>query len=499
MAAMAADAIGSEPPAPAAGTLPHAAIFPFMSKGHTIPLLHLARLLHRRRLATFTFFTTPLNAPFIRASLDDLLPLPAVVELPFPRDAPGLSPGVESTDQLPSMSDFNAFCRATERLREPFERALAALQPPAAFLVSDSFHFCTADSAAAFGIPRLVFDGMGWFARTVSSLVGIGRPHAGLNSDVQPFQVPGFPQIWITKADFPPPLDDPDSRSPEKDFILEVIEATAKSRGIIGNSFHDMEAAFSEHWNRHFPTKGWSVGPLCLAALAPEAPSLPAKYAEWLDARLAAGRPVLYVSFGTQAEISPQQLQELAAALENSGLDFFWVVRPKDGAAAGAQFEERVAGKGLVTREWIPQVGALCHGAVRGFLSHCGWNSVLESVCAGVPILAWPIMADQHLNAKLVVEELGLGLRLQSADGRRGGLVTRERIEEWARELLLGPKGMEAATKIAELSVAARRAMEQGGSSWCSLEELVKEVCGEKELRRPANGPSQVPAAAIAG
>ncbi|MQM17638.1 hypothetical protein Taro_050612 [Colocasia esculenta] len=77
------------------------------------------------------------------------------------------------------------------------------------------------------------------------------RPHVGLVSDV-----PGFPQIWLTKADFPLPLDDPDSRGPEKDFLLEVIEATAKSRGIIGNSFHDMEAAFSEHWNRHFPTKG---------------------------------------------------------------------------------------------------------------------------------------------------------------------------------------------------------------------------------------------------
>ncbi|MQM17639.1 hypothetical protein Taro_050613 [Colocasia esculenta] len=175
MAAMAADTIGSEPPTPTIGTLPHVSIFPFISKGHTIPLLHLTRLLHRRCLATFTFFTTPLNAPFIRASLDDLLPPPAVVELPFFRDAPGLSPGVESTDQLPSMSDFNAFCRATERLREPFERALVTLQPPATFLVSDSFQFCSVDSAAAFGIPRLVFDEMGWFARTVSALVGVGR------------------------------------------------------------------------------------------------------------------------------------------------------------------------------------------------------------------------------------------------------------------------------------------------------------------------------------
>ncbi|MQL90649.1 hypothetical protein Taro_023243 [Colocasia esculenta] len=335
MAAMAADTIGSEPPAPTAGTLPLVAIFPFISKGHTIPLLHLARLLHRRRLATFTFFTTPLNAPFIRASLNDLLPPPAVVELPFSRDAPGLSPGVESTGQLPSMSDFNAFCRATERLREPFKRALAALQPPAAFLVSDSFHFLTVDSAAAFGIPRLVFDGMGWFVQTVSTLVGVGMPHAGLISNVKPFQVPGFPQIWLTKADFPPPLDDPDSHGLEKDFPLEVIEATAKSRGIIRNSFHDMEAAFSEHWNRHFPIKGWSVGPLCLAAVALEAGGGGA--------------------------------------------------RPRSPAVVG------------------------------------GWET-------------W---------------------RLQSEDGRHG-----------------------------ELSVTARRVMEHGGSSWCSLEEMVKEVCGKKELRR---------------
>lgn len=182
-------------------------------------------------------------------------------------------------------------------------------------------------------------------------------------------------------------------------------------------------------------------------------------------------RPVLYVAFGTQAEIPPAQLVEIGIGLERSGVDFLWVVRGKE-VELGDGFEER----GMVVREWVEQREILEHEIVKGFLSHCGWNSVLESICAEVPILAWPMIAEQQLNAKMVVEELGIGLRVEE-DGRVGGVVGRERVREMVRELMVGERGKEVGKKVKELGEKAKRCVEEGGSSWCSLGLMLDEVC----------------------
>lgn len=116
---------------------------------------------------------------------------------------------------------------------------------------------------------------------------------------------------------------------------------------------------------------------------------------------------------------------------------------------------------------------------MKGFLSHCGWNSVLESMCAGVPILAWPMMADQPLNAKMVEEELKIGLRIDGPPFRGGGsgLVRWEEVERKVRKLMEGEGGDEARRKVREMAEAARQAMEEGGSSWHALNSVINEIC----------------------
>ncbi|CAA6674864.1 unnamed protein product [Spirodela intermedia] len=392
--------------------LPHVALFPFMSKGHINPLLHLACVLHRRRLATFTFFTTPGNSPYVRSALVGVDPVAGgIVELSFPVDNPGIPAGVESTDELPSMSLFLDFVNATKRLRPEFELALGAIRPRPSLLISDGFLGWTVESARDLGIRRLSSYGMGFHTMTVNSLLLITRPHASISSEGSPSKYP--------------------ASYPLGDFVREQEKFDTQSFGLVMNSFYEMEAAYADHWHRHF-TKAWCVGPLLLGL--PEERSLRGKCAEWLDARAAEGRPVLYVSFGTQAELPVALVEEVAAGLENSGADFLWVQRRKESSG----FAEMAGGRGLVASEWVPQTGVLAHAAVKGFLSHCGWNSVLESVCAGVPILALPLMADQPLNAKFVVEELGIGQRVRTVDGTRRDLVKREDIEEMVRELLAG-------------------------------------------------------------
>lgn len=134
----------------------------------------------------------------------------------------------------------------------------------------------------------------------------------------------------------------------------------------------------------------------------------------WLNTR--APRSVLYISFGSFATHGAPQLLELALGLEASNCSFLWLARPPNAgrmsAASGSPvsiteflppgFEERIEGRGKCYSGWAPQTRILKHPAVGGFLSHCGWNSTLEAVCSGVPLLAWPITAEQHLNRRFV-------------------------------------------------------------------------------------------------
>lgn len=135
----------------------------------------------------------------------------------------------------------------------------------------------------------------------------------------------------------------------------------------------------------------------------------------WLNERQAP-HSVLYILFGSFATHSAPQLLELAQGLEASGCSFLWLVRPPDApgisAATGSPvsiseflppgFQERTKDRGMCYSGWAPQTRILKHPAVGGFMSHCGWNSTLEAVCSGVPMLAWPLTSEQHLNCRCV-------------------------------------------------------------------------------------------------
>ncbi|KAG2543538.1 hypothetical protein PVAP13_9NG751677 [Panicum virgatum] len=150
---------------------------------------------------------------------------------------------------------------------------------------------------------------------------------------------------------------------------------------------------------------------------------------KFLDSKPAAS--VLYVSFGSQNTIPASQMMELERGLEASGRPFIWAVRPPvefDGTEEFRAewlpdgFEDRVAAaaQGVVVRRWAPQVAILAHASTGAFLSHCGWNSVLESLWHGVPVVGWPLLADQVFDSRML-EELGVGMEV--ASGRMfGGL-----------------------------------------------------------------------------
>ncbi|KAG2643199.1 hypothetical protein PVAP13_2KG314100 [Panicum virgatum] len=367
--------------------LPHVAVFPLMAKGHTIPLLDLACLLRRRGLAAVTLLTTPGNAAFARAALlaggvgagGDA----AVVELPFPA---GHAPaGGESAEGVASASSFAAFAEATSPLRPRFEDALEAMRPPAGLLVADGFLYWAHASAAALGVPSVSFLGTSAFAHVVRDACVRDKPgasaqgHDDASTTGGTYTVPEFPDLRFSLADLVPPPP-----PPLMELDAKMAVAVAASHGVIMNTFHDLEGRYIEHWNRQIGPRAWPIGPqLCLARQSTsDAHASRPPWMLWLDEKAAAGRTVLYISLGTLAVIPEVQLKQVADGLERAGVDFLWAVRPNN-ADLGMGFEERVEGRGNVVREWVDQRDILGHSCVRGFLSHCGWNSVLESVAAG--------------------------------------------------------------------------------------------------------------------
>ncbi|KAJ9540972.1 hypothetical protein OSB04_027478 [Centaurea solstitialis] len=454
---------------------PHFVIFPFMSKGHTIPLLHLSRLLFHRRIK-LTIFTTTANRPFIAHFLGWKSDDPNIIDLPFPSQIEGIPQGIESTDKLPSISLFPAFATATKIMQPHFEQALDNLSNVTA-IVSDGFLSWTFESANKFGIPRLSFLGMNNYVGAVCREVFSNQLLSGPESDDE--------LIMITRNDFDKPLNQRvPIMGPDLEFIIESGIATANSYGLISNSFYELEPLFVDYLNSDPKPKVWCVGPLCLAE--PQPPTVVEarvhqqhpKWMGWLDQKLAQECSVVYVAFGSQAEISKEQLEEISNGLEESQVSFLWVVRKDDDETnvVVKELEERVGERGMIVREWVDQIEILKHESVRGFVSHCGWNSVLESICWKVPILAWPMMAEQHLNARMVVEEIKIGLRVETCDGSVRGFVKADGLKKMVKELMEGQNGKEVRKKVEEIGEGAQKAMAEGGSSWRTLNELVHEL-----------------------
>eukprot|EP00252_Welwitschia_mirabilis_P023056 TRINITY_DN641_c0_g1_i2.p1 TRINITY_DN641_c0_g1~~TRINITY_DN641_c0_g1_i2.p1 ORF type:complete len:324 (+),score=22.73 TRINITY_DN641_c0_g1_i2:567-1538(+) len=202
-------------------------------------------------------------------------------------------------------------------------------------------------------------------------------------------------------------------------------------------------------------------------------------YLKWLD--LQAESSVIYVSFGSITVLSQKQVEEIAFGILNSGVSFLWGVRGMaDMIPRG--FAEETKEKGIMVG-WCDQSRVLRHSSVGGFLTHCGWNSSLESLCAGVPVATFPVWTDQKTNSKSLCEGFGIGIKVQKMEEEE--TVGRQEVERCLK-LLVGKK--EAADSV-ELRNHARRwkctaemSISKGGTSWQSVSGFLQEACDCREI-----------------
>ncbi|KAL2319944.1 hypothetical protein Fmac_028913 [Flemingia macrophylla] len=196
-------------------------------------------------------------------------------------------------------------------------------------------------------------------------------------------------------------------------------------------------------------------------------------------------KSVLFISFGSGGTLSHDQLSEIAFGLEISGHRFLWVIRVPNNVSSSAYFGgqkddpleylpcgflERVKGQGFVVPSWAPQVEVLGHGSTGGFLTHCGWSSVLEGVVHGVPMIAWPLFAEQKMNATTICDILQVAVRPRVA--AESGLVKREEVARVIKMVMEGDESLQMRKRVECLSLKASRAMTEHGSSTRALSSL---------------------------
>ncbi|ESQ53416.1 hypothetical protein EUTSA_v10025160mg [Eutrema salsugineum] len=246
--------------------------------------------------------------------------------------------------------------------------------------------------------------------------------------------------------------------------------------GVFVNTWHDVEPvtirSFLDPKNLCRVMRGvpvYHVGPL----VRPAEPELKHDVLEWLD--LQPKESVVYVSFGSGGALTADQTIELANGLELSGHRFVWVVRPpaEDDPSASMfdktknqtepldflpeGFIDRTKNMGLVVRTWAPQEEILAHESTGGFVTHCGWNSVLESIVNGVPMIAWPLYSEQKMNAWMVSEELKIASRVNVGDG----IVKKEEIVEMVKRVMDDEEGKEMRKNVKELKKTAEEALKK--------------------------------------
>lgn len=270
------------------------------------------------------------------------------------------------------------------------------------------------------------------------------------------------------------------------DFLIKHMEFSELHVGEIYNTCYPIEGKFIDLVSQEpflkAGNKQWAFGPL--NPLSVNSKSVH-RCLEWLDKQ--SPNSVLYVSFGTMTSISDAEITAIAIGLEKSEQKFIWVLRQADlsdvyaNQEQGIQiklpegYEERVKGVGMIVRDWAPQLEILAHSSTGGFLTHCGWNSCMESLSMGVPMAAWPMHSDQPRNTMLITEILKVGVVAREW-GNRKEVASPTEIEDAVRKLMASDDGKDMRKRAEGLGVAIRESASKEGKSTAEFNSFVSHI-----------------------
>ncbi|KAI7730322.1 hypothetical protein M8C21_016327 [Ambrosia artemisiifolia] len=467
---------------------PHALFIPAPAQGHLNPMIKLAKILHSKG-----FLITFVNTEFTHRRLlksQGSAALNSVSSFRFETIPDGLPPP-ENTEVTQNVYDI---CRSTQdTCLQPFKSLVAKLSDtfsPVTCIVADLLMGFTLDAAKELGIPEFIFSTGGAGALLCSEqfptlldkgLMPLKDPSYVVNGylDTVVDSIPGMKGIPLK---YIPPFIR--YINPGDEFMVEFTNAQIKkaktASGIIFNTFDDLEHDVLDSLASIFPPC-YGIGPLhlqenniadkSLAAIGSNLWIDEPECIKWLDTQAASS--VVYVNFGSITVMTHQQLVEFCWGLANSKHPFLWIMRAGlvDGEsdALPHEFFKETSGRGMLAG-WCPQEQVINHPSVGGFLTHCGWNSTVESISSGVPMICWPFFSDQFPNCWLSCTKWGVAMEIDSD-------VKRDEVERLVIELMAGEKGMVMRKNARNWKNKANVACSvPNGSSVIDLEKLVHQL-----------------------
>ncbi|XP_054802301.1 zeatin O-glucosyltransferase-like [Prosopis cineraria] len=447
-------------------------VVPFPAHGHVNQLLHLSRQIlacnipvhcvatpiqTRQALLRLQAFWDPFSSPNFHLHY---------FHLSSSADSDSLRPRTTFPSHFnPSFEAFNS-----HHLREPVGTLLLSLSSVARRLVViyDSLMASVVQDAAGLAnAETYTFHSVSAFTMSLFFWEGKGKP------SVENIFIPEVPSLEGCFA------------THFMDFICAQHKFHRFSNGNIYNTTRVIEGPYVKLIERiNSSKKHWALGPFNPLVIQRKSSQDRHFSLNWLDKQ--DQNSVIYVSFGTTTTLTEEQIKQLAIGLEESEVRFILVLRNADkGDDFDAQvtrdeqylkgFEERVKGIGLIVRDWAPQLEILSHPSTGGFMSHCGWNSCLESITMGVPIAAWPVHSDQPRNRVLITEVLQIGLTVRDW-AHRDELVTASVVKNAVRRLMATREGDEMRKKAMNLKNIVLQSCDEGGVSRLEMEAFIAHI-----------------------
>ncbi|XP_068335879.1 7-deoxyloganetin glucosyltransferase-like [Pyrus communis] len=478
--------------ATAVATKPHAVCIPLPAQSHIKAMLKFAKLLHHRGFH-ITFVNSKYNhRRFLKSwgpnSLDGL------PDFQFKAIPDGLPDSdADTTQDVPLLCDSVR----KQNFLAPFRELLMKLNgdaiststnPPVTCIVSDGFMSpFTITAAEEIEVPLVLF-----YTIAACSFMGVIQFRALVEKGLAPLKddicltngylekvidwIPGMKDIRL--KEFPTFIRTSDPDDIMFNFMMESTDRAHKASAVVLHTFDALEPDVLGALSSMLPLV-YPIGPLQLHLnQIPEHP-LNIGYSlwkeeteclEWLNTK--APNSVVYVNFGSVTVMTPEHLVEFGWGLANSKVPFLWVIRPDlvigQSALLPPEFLAETKERSLIAG-WCPQEQVLNHPSVGGFLTHCGWNSTMESLTAGVPMLCWPFFGDQQMDCRYSCNEWGIGMEISND-------VKRDEVEKLVKELIEGEKGEKMKNEVMMWKKLAEEATEPHGSSSINLNMLVNQV-----------------------
>ncbi|KAK5795534.1 7-deoxyloganetic acid glucosyl transferase-like [Gossypium arboreum] len=465
---------------------PHVLVFPFPLQGHINSMIKLAEL-----LALAGFKLTFLNSHYNHERLVKFNNIAAHFERYQGFEFKTITDGLPLDHPRSGNWFLDMYEEALEMKMKPgLREMLENISPPVDCIIADGFLGFAIDVAKELEIPIIYFRTSSpcsfWVYYSIPDIIQAGELPIKGSEDMDRLltTVPGM-ETYFRCRDLPSFCRETDIEDSIIKLYVKQTQKSSQADALILNTAEELDGPILSQIRTKCP-RVYAIGPLHAQLNT----RLKAKHGEsydhfsntlwevdkscifWLDKQ--PNRSVIYVSFGSITSTSREQLVELWYGLLNSKTKFLLVVRPnsvigKDGEGEDVVVElmEKSKDQGYIVN-WAPQEAVLNHPTVGGFFTHNGWNSTLESIVAGVPMICWPYFADQQVNSRVVSEVWKIGLDMKD-------VCDKKIVEKMVKDVMVDQKE-EFVQSAAETAKVTNQSVNVGGSSYSNLDHLIEDI-----------------------